>query len=255
MGTKNKRSPLKDSFLRHAGQSLDEKIYEVVYEKILPDTFIVLVLIGWAVIEWLRAYFKIPYNPLAITSLVVLMSLYYGFNIARRFKELKNLKLGRDGERAVGEVLDELRKSGYKVYHDVVEDTFNIDHIIVGPAGVFTVETKTIRKVQGTNPTVNYDGSRILVDGFTPDRDPIKQAMGQKYWLEDFIARNTRQKVVVKPIVIYPGWFVNNKNRDSEVWVLNEKALSTFLANAPEFLSAEKINLISSHIESFVRNN
>ena len=28
------------------------------------------------------------------------------------------------------------------VYHDIQADQFNIDHVVVGPSGVFAVETK-----------------------------------------------------------------------------------------------------------------
>lgn len=51
---------------------------------------------------------------------------------------------GASGEEAVGKVLAALEPAGWRVIHDVsVGARGNIDHIAVGPAGLFTIETKS----------------------------------------------------------------------------------------------------------------
>jgi hypothetical protein len=52
---------------------------------------------------------------------------------------------GAAGEEYVGEVLDGLRGSGWLALHDVQLERGNIDHVLVGPAGIFTIETKSHR--------------------------------------------------------------------------------------------------------------
>jgi hypothetical protein len=47
------------------------------------------------------------------------------------------------GEEHVGGLLDELEDSGWEVIHDASLGRGNVDHILIGPAGVFTVETKS----------------------------------------------------------------------------------------------------------------
>lgn len=74
------------------------------------------------------------------------------------------------------------------------------------------------------------------------------------YWLEGFIKDNAKITAKVKPVVIFPGWFVNQKANNPEVWVLNEKALPAFLKNEMAVLTQEQINLIASHIESYIRS-
>jgi hypothetical protein len=59
---------------------------------------------------------------------------------------MANLRLGLEGERTVGHALEELRVYGYQVFHDIPGNKFNIDHVIAGPAGIFTIETKTRSK-------------------------------------------------------------------------------------------------------------
>jgi len=52
---------------------------------------------------------------------------------------------GAEGERKVGEILEELESAGWRVLHDVSLGRGNIDHVLVGPGGAFTVETKSNR--------------------------------------------------------------------------------------------------------------
>jgi hypothetical protein len=50
---------------------------------------------------------------------------------------------GAAGEEHVGGLLDEMADSGWEVIHDASFGRGNVDHILIGPAGVFTVETKS----------------------------------------------------------------------------------------------------------------
>jgi hypothetical protein len=50
---------------------------------------------------------------------------------------------GASGEEHVGALLDRLSNRGWRVIHDVSFGHGNVDHILVGPPGVFTLETKS----------------------------------------------------------------------------------------------------------------
>ena len=43
-------------------------------------------------------------------------------------------------------MLEDLRAQGYAVFHDIPGDGFNVDHALIGPAGIFAIETKTRAK-------------------------------------------------------------------------------------------------------------
>ena len=46
----------------------------------------------------------------------------------------------------------------------------------------------------------------------------------------------TGKSFAVKPVVLYPGWFVEQRpGSKRDVWVLNEKAFPKFLANEANF--------------------
>ena len=50
---------------------------------------------------------------------------------------------GASGEEHVGAVLEVLDDEGWLVIHDATLGNGNIDHILIGPPGVFTIETKS----------------------------------------------------------------------------------------------------------------
>jgi hypothetical protein len=51
-------------------------------------------------------------------------------------EKVRPLRLGFKGERAVGEELNQLLRQGFHVFHDLPFDSFNIDHVIVGPTAL-----------------------------------------------------------------------------------------------------------------------
>lgn len=61
----------------------------------------------------------------------------------RRRSSTDAFRIGAEGEERIGGLLDKLERHGYHALHDVpLRGYGNIDHLVVGPGGVFTVETK-----------------------------------------------------------------------------------------------------------------
>lgn len=140
------RSPLKAAPLRYAGQSLDEEIQRVLEDDVLVYLMAAAFVFVLALHEWWRWYSKSPPQPVIFTVLAMCAIAYTArkFVLARR--KIKTLRLARDGEKVVGQFLEGLRENGYRVLHDIVGDNFNIDHLLIGPKGVFTRLTGSASK-------------------------------------------------------------------------------------------------------------
>jgi hypothetical protein len=179
---------------------------------------------------------------------------YSAYRINRVRPEARALRLAIDGERVVGQFLDELRTAGYQVFHDLLGSGFNVDHVLIGPAGVFTIETKTHSKRTGADAKVTFDGKTIRVDGWEPDRDAVVQAKAQASWLREILAESTGRKFEVWPVVLFPGWFVEQSpGSTKELWVLNPKAFKSFLENEKTILAPEDVKLTSFHLSRYIR--
>lgn len=54
-------------------------------------------------------------------------------------------------------------------------------------------------------------------------------------------------------MIVFPGWFVANSGGFRDLWVLEPKALPSFLQNEPARLSPEDVKLASFHFIAYRR--
>jgi hypothetical protein len=248
------RSPLKGSPLRMPGQSVEEErdklLNDVLEQWLLQALFFVLL----AALEWYRYYMDMKPSPWFFTGVAILMAMFAAWRISRVRPQLRSLRLARDGERVVGQFLERLREQGYHVFHDLVGEGFNIDHLLVGPAGVLTVETKTWSKPTRGAAEIKFDGEKITVSDRAPDRDPIVQARAQAAWVRRLLHESAGKQAYVRPVVVFPGWYISNPSGAfKDVWVLEPKALPAFLQQEPVRLSEMDIRLFAFHISRSIR--
>lgn len=248
------RSPLKDKPLRNPGQSVREHRLDLFFDKLFGPGLAVGIFLFWAIIEWMRYFVPTPPRPWIPSVLLAAAVIYTAWQSHRVWPKIRMLKLAEDGEKAVGQLLESLRATGYVVFHDLVGSDFNVDHVIIGPAGLFTIETKTWNKPGKGSPTITFDGEVLLAAGYEPDRNPVIQAKAQASWLQRLLAESTGKTLPVRPVVLFPGWFIDDSRASrKDLWVLEPKALSGFLAKEPSVVAPEDVKLASYHLSRFIR--
>jgi hypothetical protein len=257
-----KRSPLKEPVLRQAGQSLDAEKNRIIDEELLVYYFTALFLVLLAAYEWWSYFLKIPPHPF-INTLVAITFICLALYKRIRFKNhLSNIRLGINGEKTVAQFLEVNRDNEWRLLNDIpVKETntvcFNIDHVLVTPKGIFVVETKTKSKPAKGETRVTFDGESISINGQRPDRSPIVQVRAACSWMREFLKKETGKTYPVKGVVVIPDWFVEAiKNRKaSDVWVLNQKALPSFIRNEKCDVSNEDIHLAIARIVDHVQRS
>lgn len=77
----------------------------------------------------------------------VVVVLYLGLQFWGARQHIESYGKGAEGERKTGRVLEDRKLAGYRVLHDrrIPGSRANIDHIAVGPGGVFVIETKSYK--------------------------------------------------------------------------------------------------------------
>lgn len=248
------RSPLKDRPLRNPGQSLDEEIQRLLDDQATPYILAVLAVWGVTIFEWFATWRQIPRQPVLLLISSVVVTIFATWRIVPLRRRLKDLRLGRDGERAVGQFLDGLREGGARIFHDVTAEGFNLDHVVISKRGIYVIETKTITK-PGPDAQVVYDGERVIVAGFSPDRDPITQALAEADWLRRLLRQSTGREFPIRPVVVYPRWWVkqSHKERPRKVWVLEPKALPKWIEQAEEALAPDEVAMAAYHLSRYIR--
>jgi hypothetical protein len=124
-----------------------------------------------------------------------------------------NDRLGYLGERFVGDCLEPLKRNGWYIFHDVPglagERKFNLDHVAVGPGGVWAIETKTRRKGRARR---GFDPHKVFFDGtnlvWPWGEDPYgpEQAKFNSEWLQAWLLKRTGIRLGVCPVLALPGW-------------------------------------------------
>jgi len=248
-----KKSPLKMPPLRNPGQSLGEQLTDLTYGKMVMWWIVAVLGIVFAANEWLRWWLDSPPQPFVASAIAVVLVGLAVWRVARIWPEVRCVALGHRGEKVVGQCLEQLRAEGYQVFHDIPGDGYNVDHVLVGPGGVFAVETKTRTKPCGRESAVVFDGETVTVDGFAPDRDPIVQVQAAARQVREIIRRSTGLDVQVRPVVLYPGWFTRSA-RGVDVWVLNETAFPKWVHAEERSLDDAAVRQIAAGIAIHVRN-
>lgn len=252
--TDEMRSPIKDKPLRLPGQSVDEQRRKLIEDDFEYPALVALMLIAFAGFEWWRDYASAPPVPRLMTSFALAAVAFAAWRLHRLRPRLHALRLASEGERAVGQFLEGLRARGYRVFHDIVGSGFNVDHVLIGSAGVFTVETKTRSKPRRGDARIVFDGKQLALGDREADDRIVVQALAQAGWLRELLFESTGKRMPVRPVVLFPGWFVEQgPGATRQIWVLEPKALPAFLGNAPPVLSPEDVALASTHLSRMIR--
>lgn len=247
-----KKNPLTSDLLRSPGEALRVKIEDLRFDLIGHMLMILFLPIFLFAMSLSQVVFgKKP--SLFITGFYIVMGLGCIGYLLRKMIKTKKLQrqyqLGLDAELAVGQELNHLMREGYWVYHDFPADDFNIDHVVIGPTGVFAVETK------GRPKPMNDDGSaerEVIYDGESltfptwRERKPIQQAELQAKWLEKWLTSAVGEPVAVSPVLAIPGWFIK-REKAGGVPIINGKNPSGFFMKFGNSTLTDKLQQQIAH--------
>jgi Nuclease-related domain len=129
---------------------------------------------------------------------------------------------GARAEESVGALLDELDVHGWQIFHDAALGHGNVDHIAIGPGGIFTIETKShpgpirVRRIHGG--TLSQAGSHS---------EALERVTGLR----------------AEPLLVYSrAWVDRPFARRGGVRVLPAQMLERYLLGLPERLSDEGVH-------------
>ncbi len=250
---KNTRSPINQTPLRNPGDALFQKRTWMIFEEIGMWLFALGMVAMFAFLEWVRWFRDVPPHPYVSSSIFLLLGVFVVIHVRRVAAKLRNYDLGLIGERYVAERLNELRTEGYHIIHDIPCGRMNIDHVLVGPAGIFTIETKMARKEVDRLNEITHTDNGVLMNGKGGwCGKALWEAGKEAEYLREILAKDGSTCLHVQPIVVYPGWFVKD-DCSRKVWVLNDRYLVKKIRSLPLALSPENIQCIRLKIEAYAR--
>lgn len=202
-----------------------------------------------AALEWLRYYRPYRPKPIVYSAVAAVAVTAAAIRMLLLWPRLRALKLARDGEKAIERFLDEARQRGYRIFDHVAVRGFDLDHVLIGPAGIFSVQIKRHTKACRANAPVIFEKEQIRVNGCASERDAIVHARRRANRLRGVLAESTGQEFGVHPVIVYAGCSVEWRGPKSRsIWVLSPEWLTSFLDHEPLRLSSDDIRLASFHL-------
>ncbi len=259
-----KRNPLTEDLLRSPGESLRDQIEDLNWDFAIYFSFASIPIIWTYSIYISKQAFegKAP----GIVDFMFYLAVAVGgygwlcWKIWQILKKRRLLTLGYEAELAVGQELNQLGRYGFHIFHDVPAKEFNVDHIAVGPNGVFAIETKGRPKLKSSVADarsgweVNYDGKHLDFPLWR-ETAPLDQAIRQAKWVREWLSKAVGEPVQVQPVLVLPGWYIK-RTSGTGIPVINATYIAKFFPKAGQgdHLSAQLIDRIVHQLEQRCRN-
>ena len=160
--------------------------------------------------------------------------------IARLERSAVQWEAGAAGERATGEVLAELQTAGWFVLHDLAwpgRQKANIDHVVVGPGGIFVIDTK------------NWSGSVEVRDGVLRQNGRSRESAVDGVRRAVAAVQPLVPEVPVQPVLSLHG-DLTMQELAGGVIICSTSTLREMLESRPAVLEPADVQRLGSVLES-----
>ena len=177
--------------------------------------------------------------PLASSVALIGSLLFIVWSLTRGMRRVERFFKGARGEEKVSGILQSL-PDGYHVFNDFVACGKHVDHVIVGPAGVFALETKFWRG------KVTVEDGHVLLDGQLPDRSPLAQVQRESEWVRLALVKAGWTGAVTPVLVFASDTFEAKIAEVQGTVVIN----SCYLRNS---FNTDRVVLVPAELDRLVR--
>jgi len=249
-------SPVTTPLRRLPGESVRKELERIVDEQVAAYIFYPLAFWALAAWEYFRRWMRVQLDVAWLVAIAIGISIYCAWRVVQRRQEIRNLWQAERAERHVSDLLRRLRDKDYVTFDDLSDATgrtdTNIDHVVVGPGGIFAVETKGYSLFGNRTAEVGADGV-LLLSGTPALKNPLGQAKGSAAKVSEHLKACLQEKRWVQPILALPGWKVGIPKTDVGVPILTDETISEYFNSLPRTLSNQEIRDICSHLDRTAR--
>lgn len=236
-----------------AGQSLRDE-YDRFFDERLVASFVVVIAF-WMVclVAWIQKFAGHNPDPRFWTLLSLFVTAYGGFEVFRLRPQLRRLRERRRGDHRVTRLLERLRRKGFVALHDLAANEFRIDHIIVGPPGVYAIESKSWNAFG--SGTIDCQGdNELLLSGRVRDGRALHQAREAAHAAQLILKDELQERRPVKGLLVFAGdWTIQCQADHLDVDVVAADELEDYFDDQQPQLTGREIADICAHLERSAR--
>lgn len=204
-----------------------------------------LLLVGLIIMSALIGY-SLAINKLLFSLLGLLLGgiiFFFLYRIVIKQERYRfNYRKGADGEVRVCKTLS-LFPDEYNVINDLKTDFGNIDHVVVGPSGVYVLDSKNWRGII----TADENGE-ILVNGKPTNKPEVKILTSRVMNIKEKVKTLCGLDPYIKGVLVFPSAHVDAKwGTTKAVHCVRDEQLYEYIVESkkPNKLSKKEIDAIS----------
>jgi hypothetical protein len=160
-----------------------------------------------------------------------------------------NWQLGQWGEKSTARTLKPLLRIGWYAIHDLQHEHGNIDHVLIGPAGVFLLDSKWIEgeaEVYGDGLIVRRIEDPDLT--YTNHQGLGVRMRGAAWDLNARIYERSRISQWVTAVVVIHGRFAAEPQTVQKVTYIGAERLVDFLQSQPDRLTPALVDRLATEV-------
>lgn len=188
-------------------------------------------------------------------SIILTIILYFSFRVLKKLfyeniflskKVYNTWGKGAGAEMVIGNQLSALGPD-YKIISDFQTGKGNIDFIVIGPKGIFTIEVKA------DHGNISCENNWIIVNSRRVDRDMISQTWAEMNWLTNFL-KSKGSNFPVTGILAFPYGKIDLNSIHGKIdgiWIGGPYFHRYAINKSQNNLSKEQVNLIIDTLNKF----
>jgi len=188
----------------------------------------------------------------ALTISVILFFLIYtiGPRIKNEQNKSDNFYYGSKAESFILYKFFQLSSENL-IFQDVKlpDKRYNIDFVVLGPTGIFTIEVKSHRG------NIDFNGQKLIRKGIPFYGDFLKQALTEALSFHDYIKNKIKQDIFVQSVLVFSSQYAKlnfNPGLINNVFVLTSNDIISFLSKQSRILNSEEIIQLKEILEGLV---
>jgi hypothetical protein len=159
-------------------------------------------------------------------------------------QHVERWRRGAEGERRSVRALRRLLRRGWRIVNDLDTGRGNIDHVLVGPAGVFVLETKNL----SGDASVKHGVLRIRWREDPDDGYELPQVARTVRWRSRMVADHLEAsglgRISVQPaVVLWAGFDQGSVLSEGVAWIRGG-LLAEVLGRRPQILTQDQVNRV-----------
>lgn len=170
-------------------------------------------------------------------------ALYRLVRLVRQWREVRFL---RDANIAVGHSLQHIAVGHGRVFHDVATPAGVVDHVIVGPGGIYAINVVAHQAMRRESVKLTDRALRFKPDGKTVS---IADIASKTTRLEQELRDLLKISVRVRSVIAVPGWHAEAQSGDGHLFV-NERNLPMLHGwrSEADYLMNEDVQTLQQHL-------